>query len=145
MVVLYVVLFVVLVGFAWAFFLLGAEVVATGAKKGMHGKSDGSFRVMDLAGDALKSRQYLSFLKRAGTQKGIIMYVINGARFRVFVPSENCIITYALEGVRCPQGPRPARPEAYRGWTRGGRRAGGQNDDIGYYAKEGRSVVTRDR
>jgi staphylococcal nuclease domain-containing protein 1 len=90
--------------------LLGAEISATGSKKGQHGSGDGSFRVMDLAGDGLKSRQYLAFLKRAGTTKAIITYVMAGSRFRAYVPAENCIVTFALEGVRCPQGPRPARP-----------------------------------
>jgi hypothetical protein len=47
--------------------LLGAEISATGS-----------------------SRQYPAFLKRAGTTKAIITYVMAGYRFRAYVPAENC-------------------------------------------------------
>jgi len=44
---------------------------------------------------------------RAGKIRAHIEFVFNGSRFKLFVPSENCHIVFALEDLRCPQ-PSPA-------------------------------------
>jgi len=40
---------------------------------------------------------------RSKSLKGITEYVFNGARFRMFLPSENCYITFSPNSLRCPQ------------------------------------------
>ncbi len=40
---------------------------------------------------------------RAGKQQGVVMHVVNGARFKVHIPKQSCIVSLALAGVRCPQ------------------------------------------
>ena len=44
---------------------------------------------------------------RAGTIRANVEFVFNGSRFKLYVPSENCHIVFALEDLRCPQ-PSPA-------------------------------------
>jgi len=44
---------------------------------------------------------------RAGSLRAIVEFVFNGSRLKLFIPSENCHIVFALEDLRCPQ-PSPA-------------------------------------
>ena len=40
--------------------------------------------------------------------------MMNGARFKLFVPKENCIIIFSLAGIRCPQTSRNgSEPEPF--------------------------------
>jgi len=83
--------------------LVAAETLAKSAKKGVHSDKDykrGS--INDLA-DPRKAKAYSGSLMRAKNLKGIIEYVFNGARFRMFLPSENCYITFSPNYLRCPQ------------------------------------------
>jgi len=56
-------------------------------------------------------------LQRAGQTKAIVDYVFNGSRYKLFVPSENCYIMFALGNVRCPQ-PSPNPGAISRGQAR---------------------------
>ena len=56
-------------------------------------------------------------MQRAGQTKAIVDYVFNGSRYKLFVPSENCYIMFALGNVRCPQ-PSPNPGAISRGQAR---------------------------
>jgi len=89
--------------------LLTAEQQARKAGRGMHGSGDGTFRCADVSGDATKARGFLSFLRQKQSLRAVVVFVFAGARFKVYVPSENCMLTFALVGIRCPNPARPAR------------------------------------
>lgn len=51
---------------------------------------------------------------RAGNMKAVVEHSFNGSRFKLFVPSENCHIVFALQDLRCPQ-PSPVSTLSNRG------------------------------
>ena len=67
-----------------------------------------SVRVNDLTGpDATKrSRNVLAGLQPNGPHEGVVEYVSNGSRFRVFLPKQSMLITVALRTIRCAQSTR---------------------------------------
>lgn len=89
--------------------LRAAEAIAKAAKKGIHSDSEYKppARVNDLS-DPKKAKAYSGSLMRAGKLKATVEYCFNGARFKVFIPSENCYIMFAPNAVRVPQPPPPA-------------------------------------
>ncbi|CAB9501505.1 Staphylococcal nuclease domain-containing protein 1 [Seminavis robusta] len=95
--------------------LRAAEAVAKAAKKGIHveGKEYKKNAINDLT-DPKKAKAYAESLMRGGTLKVVVEFVFNGARFKVFVPSENCYIMFAPNSVRCPQ-PSPSAAGAKQG------------------------------
>jgi staphylococcal nuclease domain-containing protein 1 len=60
-----------------------------------------------------KCKQYLAFMLRERQQRGVVDFVFSGQRLKVLVPKENCIVSFSLSGIRCPQAPRlAASPDA---------------------------------
>ena len=56
-----------------------------------------------------RAKQFLPFLTRDGERvKAVVEHVVNGARFKLLIPKEYCVISFVLSGVRCPQPPRGA-------------------------------------
>ena len=94
--------------------LVAAESVATAAKKGVHSASEYKPKTINDLTDPKKAKTYAGTLQRAGVTKAIVDYVFNGSRFKLFVPSENCYVAFALSNVRCPQ-PSPSAGAASRG------------------------------
>lgn len=87
--------------------LLIAESKAKEAKKGIH--ADGEYKkgnINDLT-EPRKAKGYSEALIRGGPLKAIVDYVFNGARFKLYIPSENCYIMFAPNALRCPQ-PSPS-------------------------------------
>eukprot|EP00475_Leptophrys_vorax_P017560 TRINITY_DN2419_c0_g1_i1.p1 TRINITY_DN2419_c0_g1~~TRINITY_DN2419_c0_g1_i1.p1 ORF type:complete len:990 (-),score=358.13 TRINITY_DN2419_c0_g1_i1:152-3121(-) len=107
--------------------LLAAEEKAKKGKKGMHGANSAPAAkpIVDLSEkvrvpkdadgnedeDAarrkrdvdVKQKQYLPFLsKQKKSLQGIVEYVFGGNRFKILVPAENIMISFALSGIRCP-------------------------------------------
>uniref|UniRef100_A0A7S1V294 TNase-like domain-containing protein n=1 Tax=Grammatophora oceanica TaxID=210454 RepID=A0A7S1V294_9STRA len=99
--------------------LVAAEAVAKSNKKGLHsGKPSKKGSINDLS-DPRKAKAYSGSLIRGGNLRGIVEYVFNGARFKVYIPAENCYVVFAPNYIRCPQpsptpgarpGTRPAEP-----------------------------------
>jgi len=90
--------------------LVSAETAAKLAKKGVH--SDTEYKkhsVIDLT-DPKKAKSYFGSLIRAGSLKATVELVLNGSRFKLFIPSENCEIIFSLENIRCPQPSFAANP-----------------------------------
>lgn len=58
--------------------------------------------------NATKARQFLTFLKRSGRITGVVDHVANASRLFVWVPKENCRLTFVLAGVRAPRVARTA-------------------------------------
>ena len=102
---------------------------ATAAKKGIHSSGPPPVsKATDLTLPTAKerARSYLSQLQRGGKLRAVVQaprarahtrsparaltrplpaaqYVVNGARFKLLVPKENCVIIFCLAGIRCPQ------------------------------------------
>lgn len=86
---------------------------AKNRKKGIHSvKPYTPFRVVDASVKATKAKQYFPFLQRAGSLVGIVDYITSGSRYRVYIPSQNCIITLVLAGIRTPRSTEPYGDEA---------------------------------
>jgi staphylococcal nuclease domain-containing protein 1 len=83
--------------------LRAAEAVAKAAKKGIHSEKEYKAPVINDLSDPKKAKAYSGSLMRAGKLKAVVEYCFNGARFKVFVPSENCQIIFAPNYLRCPQ------------------------------------------
>ena len=92
--------------------LVAAEQRAAKAKKGIQNrdKEAPTHHVNDISQNAQKARQFLPFLQRAGKSHGVVDYVVNGHRAKIYIPKESAVISFALAGVRCPQGPRGDAP-----------------------------------
>jgi staphylococcal nuclease domain-containing protein 1 len=45
----------------------------------------------------------LTFLKRGGRATGVVDHVANASRLYIWVPKENCRLTFVLAGVRAPR------------------------------------------
>ena len=54
-----------------------------------------------------RAKRFESNLKRHGKVRGIVQFVANGARFKLLIPKENVLISFACVGMRCPQYARP--------------------------------------
>jgi staphylococcal nuclease domain-containing protein 1 len=129
--------------------LVEAETAASAAKKGLHApnqpnRSQNIDLSLPTARDRAKS--YLSSLQRHGRVRAIVQvraadaclrllpahdgllltlmllrwqFSMNGARFKLLIPKENCVIIFSLAGIRCPQTSRngseaePHADEAY--------------------------------
>lgn len=87
--------------------LCAAESAAKAAKKGIHSGNEYGKRTTNDLTDPRKAKSYSGSLMRAGSLRANVEFVFNGSRFKLFVPSENCHIVFALEDLRCPQ-PSPA-------------------------------------
>eukprot|EP00640_Fibrocapsa_japonica_P000834 CAMPEP_0113935162 /NCGR_PEP_ID=MMETSP1339-20121228/2371_1 /TAXON_ID=94617 /ORGANISM="Fibrocapsa japonica" /LENGTH=728 /DNA_ID=CAMNT_0000937219 /DNA_START=1 /DNA_END=2187 /DNA_ORIENTATION=- /assembly_acc=CAM_ASM_000762 len=101
--------------------LLAAEEQARNSKKGIHSSgAAGVNRITDLTNNSKQAKQYMPFLQRQRGLRGVIDYVFAGARFKVFIPKENCAIMLALTAVRCPQAERAASAGPQPGGARRG-------------------------
>ncbi|KAI8137141.1 hypothetical protein BJV82DRAFT_636668 [Fennellomyces sp. T-0311] len=84
--------------------LLLAEAKAQEGQKGVHStKEQPVVRIVDASENAAKSRQFLTFLKRSSKQSAVVDHVANGARLFLWIPKENCRLTFVLAGIRAPR------------------------------------------
>lgn len=109
--------------------LLEVEELAIANKKNLHSQSaPPRSAVIDLTLPTARERakRYLNTLQRHTRVRAVVQFVANGARFKLMVPKENCLISFATVGIRCPQCSRrdtgtegePFGDEAH-GFTRG--------------------------
>lgn len=90
--------------------LVSAEAAAKLAKRGKHSEAEyKQHSIIDLT-DPKKAKSYCGSLIRAGNLKATVELVLNGSRFKLFIPSENCEIIFALDNIRCPQPAFAANP-----------------------------------
>lgn len=78
----------------------------SGPRRGKENKDDS---VQSAGG---KARQFLPFLQRESYVNAIVEYVFSGSRLKLYVPKENCVISLALVGIRCPRPTEPFGAEA---------------------------------
>ncbi|KAI9494738.1 hypothetical protein BDB00DRAFT_286742 [Zychaea mexicana] len=84
--------------------LLLAESKAQEGQKGVHStKEQPVVRIVDASENASKSRQFLTFLKRSSKQHAVVDHVANGSRLFLWIPKENCRLTFVLAGIRAPR------------------------------------------
>lgn len=88
--------------------LVATENNAKAAKKGMHSDKPYKSKSINDLTDPKKAKAYSGSLMRAGTIKAVVEYVFNGSRYKLFVPSENCHIIFALANLKSPQPSTPA-------------------------------------
>lgn len=95
--------------------LLEAEEEARGKKKGLHAPSETARSAPSLTDltkpDAReRAKRYVSTFQRHGRVRGVVQFIPNGTRFKLLVPKENCIISFACVGMRCPACARRDQP-----------------------------------
>eukprot|EP00545_Synedropsis_sp_CCMP1620_P000313 CAMPEP_0119007442 /NCGR_PEP_ID=MMETSP1176-20130426/3009_1 /TAXON_ID=265551 /ORGANISM="Synedropsis recta cf, Strain CCMP1620" /LENGTH=948 /DNA_ID=CAMNT_0006959593 /DNA_START=112 /DNA_END=2958 /DNA_ORIENTATION=+ len=83
--------------------LVAAESAAKIAKKGLHSEKEYKRGAINDLSDPRKAKAYSESLMRAKTMKAIVEFCFNGARMRMWIPSENCHITFSPDCLRCPQ------------------------------------------
>lgn len=88
--------------------LVATEIAAKAAKKGLHSDKEYKIKAINDLTDPKKSKAYSGALTRAGFVKAVVEYVFNGSRYKLFVPSENCHIIFALADLRSPQPSAPS-------------------------------------
>ncbi|CAG8525062.1 10315_t:CDS:10 [Gigaspora margarita] len=87
--------------------LLIADQKAQTNGKGVHSaKEPPVYRITDASESLSKARQFLHSLQRYGRVPGIVDFVNNGSRFKIYIPKESYKLTFVLSGIRCP---RPGR------------------------------------
>jgi len=85
--------------------LLEGEKVAAAAKKGIHSSGPPPVaKCTDLTLPTARERakSYLNQLQRGGKLRAVVQFVVNGARFKLLLPKENCLITFVCVGLKCP-------------------------------------------
>ena len=90
------------------------QSVAKAVGKGVHSDKEYKKKAVNDLSDPKKAKTYAGTMQRAGQTKAIVDYVFNGSRVKLFVPSENCYIMFALGNIRCPQ-PSPNQAAINRG------------------------------
>ncbi|ODN01371.1 nuclease domain-containing protein 1, partial [Orchesella cincta] len=78
--------------------------------QGFAWKGHSGAHVVDLSGDAAKSKLFLPYLQRAGKISAVVEYVASGSRLRLYVPRETRLINFSLAGISCPRAGRASGP-----------------------------------
>ncbi|KAL3140607.1 hypothetical protein ABBQ32_005177 [Trebouxia sp. C0010 RCD-2024] len=94
--------------------LMNAEASGMSSKKGMHNKSKDPpvhyYNDVSLPStSANQAKQYLPFFQR-GKQKGIVEFVLSGARLKLYFPQQGVCIAFSPSGVRAPQRATQGQP-----------------------------------
>ena len=92
--------------------LITAEATAKAAKKGMHAGTEYSKRAINDLTDPRKAKTHYGSLTRIRSIKAVVEHVINGTRYKLSVPSENCHIMFGIENLRSPQPSPPASAQS---------------------------------
>lgn len=90
------------------------QSISKAANKGINSDKEYKKKTVNDLSDPKKAKSYAGSLQRAGQTKAIVDYVFNGSRFKLYVPTENCFVMFALANVRCPQ-PSPNKAAISRG------------------------------
>lgn len=84
--------------------LLAAEARAQKKGAGLHStKEFTSLKIADASADANRSKQFLPSLQRLGRIDALVEFVSSGARFKLYLAKESCLLTFVLAGVDCPR------------------------------------------
>ncbi|KAI8093293.1 uncharacterized protein BX664DRAFT_329393 [Halteromyces radiatus] len=84
--------------------LLIAETKAQEQQKGVHStKGQPIVRIVDASENMTKARQFLTSLKRNQRQVAVVDHVANGSRLFLWIPKENCRLSFVLAGIRAPR------------------------------------------
>ena len=90
--------------------MLEAEEAARAAKKGLHGGGGETPRAtatdLTLPTARERAKRFLSSLQRHGKVRAVVQFIPNGTRFKLLIPKEDCIISFACVGIRCPMSAR---------------------------------------
>jgi len=96
--------------------LVEAETSAKERKAGLHSGRTSQLLTpsqcqdLTLPANRDRARAFLPALQRDSRVRATVLHVVHGARFKLLVPKESCIISLALAGVRCPATARRDQP-----------------------------------
>ena len=86
--------------------LLQAEEEAITQEKGIFNlKELPIHRIIDASENIAKAKSFFPQLQRHGSLKGIVEYVWSGSRFKIWIPTQNCRLTFILAGIKTPRPP----------------------------------------
>jgi len=94
---------------------MNAEEAGKKGKKGQWSSKEPPVpRVNDvtLPGSAMRAKQHLPFLQRAGRVPGVVEFVLGGSRLKIHVPKEGVTLAFSPSAVRCPTREEPFAAEA---------------------------------
>jgi len=84
--------------------MLKAETVAKSQHKGKHQNPEKATPLVinDISSDVDQATKFLPSIKRA-RQRGVVMYVFNASKLKIYVPKENCELTVSISGIQTPR------------------------------------------
>ena len=91
--------------------LLAAEARAQKKGVGLHStKEFTTMKIADASADANRAKQFLPSLTRLGRIDALVEFVASGARVKIYLAKESCLLTLILAGVDCPKFNGTSRP-----------------------------------
>lgn len=82
--------------------LLNAENEAMNQKLGLHNPNKSIVRVSDICGEIKLARNFFTGLTK-GNVNAVVEHVAAASRFRLYVPSGTCVLSFLLAGIDCPK------------------------------------------
>ena len=82
--------------------LLNAENQAMTKKAGLHSPNKAIVRVSDICGEIKLARNFFTSLSK-GNVNAIVEHVASASRFRLYVPSDTCVMSFLLAGIDSPK------------------------------------------
>ncbi|KAG9295989.1 hypothetical protein G9A89_011841 [Geosiphon pyriformis] len=83
--------------------LIAEQKAINNAKRIHNGKEPPVYKISDASETAAKARQFLHSFQRSGRIAAMVDHVANGSRFKIYIPKDNCKLTFLLSGIRCPR------------------------------------------
>ncbi|KAI3651798.1 hypothetical protein MP228_003101 [Amoeboaphelidium protococcarum] len=93
--------------------LLMAEDKAKSGKKGVWSdKLVPIIRINDASESATKAKSFLNAFQRAGQIQAVVEYVSNAGRLRLYLPKQQCKLSFLLAGVKVPRSGRTSQDKS---------------------------------
>eukprot|EP01134_Creolimax_fragrantissima_P005771 CFRG5771T1 len=84
--------------------LYTAEARAVEQKRGLHKPDNQNYtKPIDISSEKERAKMYFNNFQRAAKSEGVVDYVINASRFKLYVPKENIMVVFLLSGINVPR------------------------------------------
>ncbi|KNC80272.1 hypothetical protein SARC_07366 [Sphaeroforma arctica JP610] len=84
--------------------LYTAEARAVEQNRGLHKKGNENYtKPIDLSTEKERAKAFFGSYQRAGKCEGVVDYVINASRFKLYVPKDNIMVVFLLAGINVPR------------------------------------------
>lgn len=94
--------------------LVAAESEAQAAQRGVFAPAHARDAIVDASESQVRARAYLATLERKPRIAAVVEHVLGPGRLRVRVPSEHCLVTVVLHGVKTPRSGDTTSEEALK-------------------------------